>query len=155
MTGRLALLVALLAAALPAQQAALTVLSAGAVEAAVVALVEWYRQETGADVRVEFGTAPEIAARLTSGFRPDVIIAPPAVIERAVKAGHATADTPTPLARVGVGVAVRQGAPHPQIATVDELRASLLAADSVVYNQASTGQYLETLFAKLGIAAAL
>lgn len=156
MSVRVAILVALLAAALPEQKPpALTVLSAGAVEAAVAALAERYQQQTGGEVRVEFGTAPEIAARLTSGFRPDVIIAPPAVVERAVKAGQAMADTPTPLARVGVGVAVRQGASHPQIATVDQLRASLLAVESVVYNQASTGQYLETLFAELGIAAAL
>ena len=43
------------------------------------------------------------------------------------------------VGRIGVGVMVREGAPLPKIATVDELRQSLLEADSVVYNHASTG----------------
>jgi molybdate transport system substrate-binding protein len=59
------------------------------------------------------------------------------------------------VGRIGVGVAVREGAPAPKIATVDEFRQSLLNAESVVYNQASTGIYLEGLFNRLGIAAQL
>jgi molybdate transport system substrate-binding protein len=51
-----------------------------------------------------------------------------------------------------VGVMVRDGAPQPKIATVDEFKQALLGAESVVYNQASTGIYLEKLFERLGIA---
>ena len=50
---------------------------------------------------------------------------------------------------------VREGATLPQIATVDEFKDALLGAESLVYNQASTGTYLETLFDRLGIAAQL
>ena len=59
------------------------------------------------------------------------------------------------LGRIGVGVMVREDATLPQIATVDEFKEALLGAESLVYNQASTGTYLETLFDRLGIAAQL
>ena len=62
----------------------------------------------------------------------------------------ASANRPT-LGRIGVGVMVRAGAPLPKIATVEELRHSLLNAESIVFNQASTGIYIENLFKRLGI----
>jgi molybdate transport system substrate-binding protein len=131
------------------------VFSAGAVEEGVLRLAEQYRREKQQGVVTEFGTGPELQARLDNGDAADVLIAPQAVVERAAKAGRVVAGTATPVARVGVGVAVRRGAPKPDVGTVDALRAALLRADSIVYNQASTGQYLETLFAKMGILEAL
>jgi molybdate transport system substrate-binding protein len=55
------------------------------------------------------------------------------------------------VGRIGVGVMIRDGGPLPKIDTVDELKQSLTGAESVVYNQASTGIYLEGLFERLGI----
>jgi molybdate transport system substrate-binding protein len=52
---------------------------------------------------------------------------------------------------VGLGVAVRPGAELPDISTTERLRASVLAADSIVFNRASTGIYLENLFKKMGL----
>ena len=134
-----------------AAAASLTVLSAGAVEEAVLRLARQYTREAGPEVAPQFGTGPEIEKRLSSGDAADVLIAPAAVIERAVKSGAVVAGTEMPVARVGAGVTVRRGAPAPDVSTVDALKAALLRADSVVYNQASTGQYLETLFARMGI----
>ena len=128
-----------------------TVLSAGAVEEAVRRLARQYQQDAGRDVAPHFGTGPEIEKRLLLGDAADVLIAPAAVVERALKAGAVVAGTETPVGRVGVGVTVRRGAAAPDVSTVDALKAALLRADSVVYNQASTGQYLETLFARMGI----
>ena len=59
------------------------------------------------------------------------------------------------MGRVGAGIIVRAGAALPDVATVEGLKRALLAADSVVYNTASTGIYLDKLFAKMGIAEAL
>ena len=56
------------------------------------------------------------------------------------------------LGRVGAGVVVRSDAPSPEIATTDALKRALLSADSIVYNTASTGLYLEKLFERIGIA---
>jgi len=57
------------------------------------------------------------------------------------------------VGRIGVGVMVRDGAPLPGIAAVDELKQSLLNSESIVFNQASTGLYIDSLFKRLGIAA--
>lgn len=142
-----------LLAALPVTIAAtdVSVLSAGAVEEGVVRLAAQYERESGHDVTAQFGTGPELQARLSSGASADVLIAPAGVMGRAVAAGHVIGDTQTHVARVGVGVTVRRGAARPDVATVDALKTALLRADSVVYNQASTGQYLENLFARMGI----
>ena len=130
---------------------AVTVLSAGAVEEGVLRLARQYKQDAGHEVATQFGTGPEIEKRLSSGEAADVLIAPAAVVERALKSGAVVAGTEKPVARVGVGITVRRGAAAPDVSTVDALKAALLRADSVVYNQASTGQYLEALFARMGI----
>lgn len=134
-----------------AAAARLSVLSAGAVEEAVSRLARQYHQDAGHEVATRFGTAPEIEKRLSSGEAADVLIAPAAVVDRALKAGAIVAGTETPLGRVGVGLTVRRGVPAPDVSTVDALKAAILRADSVVYNRASTGQYLETLFARMGV----
>lgn len=138
-------------AALNAAAGRITVLSAGAVEEGVLRLARQYQQDAGREVATHFGTAPEIEKRLSSGEAADVLIAPAAVVDRALKAGALAAGTAAPIGRVGVGVTVRRGVPVPNVSTVDALKAVLLSADSVVYNQASTGQYLETLFARMGV----
>jgi molybdate transport system substrate-binding protein len=127
-------------------------LSAGAVSPGLVQVVAAFRRETGHDVKVSFATAPELRKRLGSGESADVVIAPADLLDPLVKTGKAAADWIT-LGRIGVGVMVRSGGPPPKIATVEEFKQSLLSAESIVYNQASTGVYLESLFERLGTAA--
>ena len=148
---RVALLPLVILLALDRFDAQLSVWSAGAVEEGVVRNAAAYRREAGHQVNAQFGTGPELEKRLSSSGSADVLIAPAAVVERALKAGAVVSGTQLPIGRVGVGVAVRRGTPAPNVATVDALRDALLRADSVVYNQASTGQYLEKLFSKMGI----
>ena len=57
------------------------------------------------------------------------------------------------LARTGIGIAVRKGAAKPDVSSADALKHVLLDAESVVYNKASTGLYLEKLFERLGVGA--
>ena len=134
--------------------AQLELLSAGAVKPGLVHVIEAFQQKTGHKVDVTFATAPEIRKLIGGGATANVVVAPPQLLDDLVKAGKATGER-VMVGRIGVGVMVREGTPLPKIATVDELRQSLLEADSVVYNHASTGIYLETLFARLGIAAQL
>ncbi len=131
--------------------AEIRVLSAGAVEPGLSGLIDRFQRETGHAVKVVFATAPAIRKRLGDGEKVDLIIAPPAVLDDLVKAGKAAAANRVTVGRVGVGVTVRAGAPLPRIATVDEFKQSLRNAESLVYNQASTGIYLEGLFDRLGI----
>ncbi len=135
----------------PSLAAEIKVLSAGAVEPGLHAFAQQVKRELGHDVKIQFNTAPQIAKRLAAGEVYDILISPPAVIEQATKDGKVAADTRVPVGRVGAGIIVRDGAAVPNIATVDALKQALLSADSVVYNTASTGLYLDKLFEKFGI----
>jgi molybdate transport system substrate-binding protein len=137
----------------PASAAEISILSGGAVEPGVTAVVMLFRKETSSDVKVQFATAPVIRQRIGDGAAADVVIAPPAVIDDLAKAGKLDSAARTPVGRVGVGVVVRDGAPKPDVSSVEALKRTLLGAQSVVYNKASTGLYLEKLFERLGVGA--
>jgi molybdate transport system substrate-binding protein len=132
----------------------ISVLSAGAVQPGLVKVIDAFRRETGHDVKVVFATAPAIRKRI-GGETVDVVVAPLALLDDLVKTGKATAADRVTVGRIGVGVMVRDGAPLPKISTVDDFKRSLLKAESVVYNRASSGTYLENLFGRLGIAGQL
>ncbi len=131
--------------------AEIKVLSGGAVESGLHAFAEQVKRDLGHDLRIQFNTTPQIIKRLAAGEVYDIVILPPAAMGQAVKDGKVIAGTRVPVGRVGAGVIVRASAAAPNVATVDALKQALLGADSVVYNSASTGLYLETLFGKLGI----
>ena len=131
--------------------AEIKVLSAGAVEPGLHAFAQIVKRETGHDLKIQFNTAPQIAKRLAAGEVYDILISPPAAIEQAVKDGKIVADSRVPVGRVGGGIIVRTAAAAPNVASVDAFKRALLDADSVVYNTASTGLYLDKLFANMGI----
>lgn len=122
---RRALAIAALAALGAAAAEPLRVLSAGALEPALSAALERWRSEGGAGVAVAFATAPRIAERMAAGERSDLVLAPNTLVERLERAGD-LAGTPVPLGSVGVGIAVRAGAPVPAIHDEASLREHLL-----------------------------
>jgi molybdate transport system substrate-binding protein len=146
----LAIVVAIIAVSAAADD--LRVMSAGAVEPGLVKLIEQFKQETGHTVQVQFGSAPQLTTRLAAGQAGDVLIAPTAVMDQAVTARNVHAPTRTAVGRVGVGVAVRRGASVPDVSTVDRLKSALLAADAVIFTRGSSGQYVERMLAKIGVA---
>jgi molybdate transport system substrate-binding protein len=133
-----------------AAAAEITVLSAGAIEPGVRAAVAAFQKETRHEVRITFNTAPQIQKRIGSGETWDVVIAPPAVIEEFAKAGKVERERVT-VGKVGMGAAVRPGAPVPDISNVEALKQSVLDAESLVFNRASTGLYFENLLKKMGL----
>jgi molybdate transport system substrate-binding protein len=147
-------LAALAASPVMGQSAAggVQLLSAGAIEPGLKAAIAAYQKDTGRAVRITFNTAPQIRARMDKGEQWDVVIAPPAAIADFAKAGKiATAGGNVELGRVGLGVAVRPGTAAPDISSADSIKAAVLAADSIVFNRASTGLYFEGLLRKMGI----
>jgi molybdate transport system substrate-binding protein len=132
--------------------AEINVFSAGAVQPGIVNVIEAFRNASPHHVKITFATAPIILKRIGAPDGLDVVIAPPAVLDEWVKAAKTTAADRVTIGRIGVGVMVRESAPLPRIASVDDFKQALLSAESVVYNQASTGIYLEKLFERLGIA---
>ena len=130
--------------------AEIKVLSAGAVEPGLKAAASAFRKESGHEVKLTFNTAPQIRKRIGDGEVQDVVIAPPALIDELSKAGK-LAPQHVDVGRVGMGVAVRPGAPVPDISSAEALKKSVLGADSIVYNRASSGLYFEGLLKKMGV----
>jgi len=128
----------------------ITVLSGGAIEPGLHGAVAAFEKETGHRVKVTFNTMPQIVKRISDGDKFDVVIVPPQAIDGFAKEQKLGADRIS-VGRVGLGVTVRPGAPTPDIANVDGRKRAVLEADSLVFNQASTGIYFENLLKKLGI----
>lgn len=126
-------------------------LSAGAVQPGLTKVLDAFRKEFNHEVKVTFATAPALRKQLGEGAQADVVIAPSDVIGDLIITGKARREDRAIVGRIGIGVAVQASAPGPKISTVEELKQSLLNAQSIVYNQASTGIYLEKLFDRLGI----
>jgi len=124
----------------------ITILSAGAVAPGITKVAEAFRGETRGAVKISFATAPAILKRIDGGELVDIVIAPPSVLDELANTWKASAVTRVAVGRIGVGVMVRDGAPLPKITTVEEFTQSLRSAESLVYNQASTGIYLDALF---------
>jgi len=130
--------------------AEIKVLSAGAIEPGLRAAAAAFKKQSGHDVNITFNTAPQIRKRIGDGDAFDVVIAPPAALDEFTKAGKVASDRVN-VGRVGLGVAVRPGAPVPDISSADALKHSVLQAESIVFNRASTGIYFENLLKKMGI----
>lgn len=156
---RAALIAAALAgaAACPASASDLKVLTAGAFKEVVVALVPDFEKQTGHKVTIDNGTVGELKARVDKGEAFDVIVATPGAIDEFAAAGKVAPGSKTMLASVGVGVVVKQGAPKPDISSVDAFKKALLAAKTVAYidpaSGGSSGIYFDKLLDRLGIGA--
>jgi molybdate transport system substrate-binding protein len=146
----------LVAAALPLQAIELSVLSAGAVEPGIRPALAAFEHDSGHTVRLAFAAAPALRAALRApSAAADVIIVPQGALDELAATGSVGAGPQVPIGRVGVGVAVRAGADAPDISSAETLKAALASADSVVFNRASTGIYVEHLLEQLGIADAV
>lgn len=127
------------------------VLSAGAVEPGLLAAVALFEKAAGRKVAVTFNTAPQIRERVEKGGeRFDAVVLPPAAMDAFVKAGLVGSER-LMLGRVGQGMAVRAGVAMPEVASVAALERTVREADAVVFNRATGGQYIESMFRKLGV----
>lgn len=132
------------------------VLSAGAVKTGVRAAAEAFQAQGAGSAELRFATAPTIRGEIAAGpLAAEVLVAPPGVMNEAARLGRVDAATRVMLGRVGAGIAVRTGGRVPDISSLETLRQALDAADTIAFNKASTGIYIESLFDKLGLAATL
>lgn len=134
----------------------LRVLSTGAPKGGVSGCAEAFGEKTGQTVSVEFVTAPALKDRVESGTAAaDVIVAPVARMDDFEAAGQVIPGIRTVVGSVKAGVVIRDGARVPDISTAETLKAAILAADSVVYNVATSGQYIVQMMDRLGVADAI
>jgi molybdate transport system substrate-binding protein len=141
------------------QAAEIKVLSAGAMKGIVTELAETFRQETGHTVTITPGTAGELRQKVEAGEPADVVIVTDTVLEQLASKRLVVADTRADLARTAIGVAVREGAPLPDISTTEAFKRTLLAAKSIVYTDpargATSGIHFAGVLQRLGIADAV
>jgi len=143
---------ALLCAANLAHAADVVVLSAGAVEPGLKPVLAAFERESGHRVTLSFATAPQIRERVATGAaQPDLVIAPSAVLDELAAGTKVDTTARVSIGRVGIGVAVRPGGARPDLTSADTLKRALLDADSIVYNRASTGVYVEGLIKRWGL----
>jgi molybdate transport system substrate-binding protein len=130
----------------------LRILSAGAVKGGVGRGAELFRSETGIAHAIEFATAPVIKERVVSGnANADLITLPRPLFDELIAAGHVRPEDIAVLGSVTLGVTIREGDRVPDLASVDAFVASVLAADRIIYNTASSGQYVARIFERLGL----
>ena len=133
--------------------ATLNIFCAGAGQAVVSQLAAKFQRETGNLMHGEYGAVGAMKARVVSGAPADIVIVTSALIDELIAEGEVIASTRADLGRVGTGVAVRAGAPKPDISSGEALKRAVLAAKSVVYSTGPSGIYLKDLFERWGIAA--
>src|SRR6266576_2455602 len=109
------------------------ILSAVGMKAALDELGPKFERASGHTLRIEFANLGAVLKRVEDGVTADVVILPRQGIDRLVGQGTARSTSVTVLARAGIGLAVRKGAPKPDIATPQALKHALLEAKSVTY----------------------
>ncbi len=161
MTGRLTILVAAAAVlfAAPSAAAELKVISAGAVRGLIAQIIEDYSRQTGQKFDFTIGTTGQLRNIIASGQPADLIIVSAPLMAELEKTGKFLPNSRADLGRVGIGVAVREGAAVPDVATPESFKAALAAARSVAFTNpaegGTSGIHFTGVAARLGIADAI
>jgi molybdate transport system substrate-binding protein len=150
----LALASGLLLMASLAQAAEIKVLSGNGAKAAVRELCAQFERATGNKINLHFEVNADIQKKIEAGEAFDVAVLNPPVIEALSKEAKIVTGSRADIGRAGLGVAVRQGAPKPDISSVDAFRRTLLAAKAVAYpGKGASGLYFVSLLDRMGIKA--
>ena len=142
----------------PIAAAELQVVSSGGFAAAYRALAPEYERASGDTLTIHWGpsmgeTPNAVPARLARGEKLDVVIMVGYALDDLIKKGKVLPDSKVVLARSSIGVAVKAGAPKPDISSAEAVKQALLAAKSIAYSDSASGVYISTqMFQRLGIA---
>jgi molybdate transport system substrate-binding protein len=129
------------------------IFSGGAMRPLLRELVPLFERAHGVTAEVEFRLSSALTRAIQDGAVFDIAILPRPDLDDLIARG--AIDGAADVARSTVGLAVRAGAPKPDIGSVEALRHALLQAQSIAYSDGPSGAYVAELLAKLGIAAAV
>jgi molybdate transport system substrate-binding protein len=148
-----ALVAALLLATSAAQAVELKVLSGNGPRAAVRELCAQFERSTGHKIDLRFGVNPEVKQKIEAGESFDVVIGNPPIIDALIKDGTVVGPR-VDIGRAGLGVAVKSGAPKPDISSVEAFKQALLKTKAVAYpGKGASGIYFVSLLDRMGITA--
>lgn len=122
------------------------VIASGGLKAAYGELVPVFERESGQKVATTFAGSTDIVKRIGAGEAFDLVIMPGIFIDDLTRSKNIAAGSRVDLAKSGIGVAVRAGAPKPDISSGEALKRALLAAGSIAYSSSASGIYLAGLF---------
>jgi molybdate transport system substrate-binding protein len=156
----LATVVALLVATTAANAAEINAFISTAIKAATDELLPPFQRATGHTIRASYAPSGALIPRFDLGEPVDVFLTDSTAIDELIKRGKVVADRTnlarTDLARTGIGIAVRKGAPKPDVSSAEALKRALLAAKSVGHAAPSGGSitaaHIQGVFRRLGIA---
>lgn len=132
----------------------LHLLCAGAAQGLVKALQAQFESQTGATLQARFGAVGAMKEALLAGEPCDVMIVTDAMIDGLAAEGRLQPDTRASLGRVRTGIAVQAGTPHPDVATPQALKATLLASTAIYFPdavRATAGIHFSNVMRELGI----
>lgn len=145
---------ALLAVSAAASAEEIVVLSSLGIQAVVEELAPEFEGSTSHDVTATFDLASTLKTRIENGERFEVAILTPPLLDELIAKGLVAADSRTEVARVGLGLMIKTGAPKPNVDSVDDFKRTLLAARSVTYaERGASGVAFLRILDELGIAA--
>ena len=133
----------------------ITVISSMATRGVLAELALAYRQHGDAEVVVEAVGGVDAARRVQSGEAFDLVVLAADAIERLIAAGAVRAASRVDLVRSPVAIAVRAGAPHPEVGSEAALREAVCSARRIGYSTGPSGTHLMQLFERWGLAAEL
>jgi molybdate transport system substrate-binding protein len=152
----IAILFVLLAATAAARAAEINAFVSTAIKAATDQLLPPFESASGHTIRAVYAPSGALIPRFERGEPVDVFLTDSAAIDELIKRGKVVAGR-TDLARTGIGIAVRKGAPRPDVSSAEALKRALVAAKTVGYAAPSgssiTAVHIEGVFRRLGIAA--
>jgi molybdate transport system substrate-binding protein len=135
--------------------AEITLIASTAMTELLEAAIPVFEHDSGHRVRATFLSGSALPGKVRDGAPADVIVTTPQVIEDLVAAGKIVAGSRVDFMRSSAGVAVRAGAPKPDISTPEAFRNALLGAKSVGISKGPSGIYMVSLLERLGIANAI
>ena len=135
-----------------ANAAEIVIYSTIAAEEALHDIVPMFERASGHKVNITFGAGPDLVTKIRSGLTADLFIGPSDFTDSLTKEGKLVADSRVDFARSGNGIAVRKGAPKPDVSTPEKFKAALVAAKTVSYSRGVSGLHFVGVLEKLGIA---
>jgi molybdate transport system substrate-binding protein len=133
----------------------LKILSGGAMQGLMAEAAPLFERDAGHKLSVEIGLTSALRKAITEGAVFDVALLPRPDLDALARDGRIAARSVTDIARSAIGVAVRAGAPKPDVATVDAFKRAVLQAGSVTYSDGPSGLYIAGLMERLGLAGAI
>lgn len=135
------------------EQAAITVLSGGAMRRFLTEAIPLFERETGRKIAIRYALTREMKAEIEAGATFDIALLPRSAIEALVQSGKIAPGTPVDVVHSLVGLMVRTGAPVPDIGTAEKFVDLLRRAKSISHSKGPSGEYVAALLVRLGLAA--